>query len=259
MRPQEATEDVESAQSLSVNIPVSNNNSTAVPDDGLETPATTTARFLSKLSFPSNNTTTTEEDLAKLIEEDEKKIESEYLQRSGTQNTSRIPKTNTCAVCKLKIDESPISCSRSRCSRVYHLACLQPTLTERPTGRWTCPTCVATSAKSKKKTTKKKSTGSGARRRRCGRCEGCLRPQCGQCRNCLDKPCFGGKGTLKQACKLRVCENMKPANPSRRKKRSKNTSNKASTTTTKEEKTVVESDRPTEASSKVDEVAAVQV
>tara|TARA_A100001015_G_scaffold320374_1_gene446511 strand:- start:1413 stop:1574 length:162 start_codon:yes stop_codon:yes gene_type:complete len=53
---------------------------------------------------------------------------------------------------------------------------------------------------------------------------------------------------------------MKPANPSRRKKRSKNTSNKASTTTTtKEEKTVVESDRPTEASSKVDEVAAVQV
>ena len=164
MRPQEATEDVESAQSLSVNIPVSNNNSTAVPDDGLETPATTTARFLSKLSFPSNNTTTTEEDLAKLIEEDEKKIESEYLQRSGTQNTSRIPKTNTCAVCKLKIDESLDLLQQITMLKSVS-PCMSATYTHGATDRKVDVSHMCSHiSQEQEKTTKKKSTGSGARR-----------------------------------------------------------------------------------------------
>jgi len=215
---------------LSVRIPSS--SLVVVDDEGLETPATSTARFLSKLSIPSTTTTTTSttttntvKDLQKLIEQDEKMLEKEYHQRgsSSSSNSSRNV-SRTCTVCRLEIGtDSLICCSRSRCGHSYHMECLTPALTERPSGRWNCPTCVATS--SSKSTSKKKSTnkakGRHTRRRRCGRCAGCLRPQCGQCRNCLDKPCFGGKGTLKQACKLRVCEQMKPANPTRRKKRIK--------------------------------------
>jgi len=44
---------------------------------------------------------------------------------------------------------------------------------------------------------------------RCKDCEGCNREDCGKCIACLDKPKFGGKGTLKQGCHRRQCENMK--------------------------------------------------
>ena len=72
---------------------------------------------------------------------------------------------------------------------------------------------------------------------------------------------------MKQACKLRVCENMKPANPSRRKKRAKNVEVEASTKVEEEVSTKVEEEEtvesaPSSTSTKVDEVesaAAVQV
>lgn len=45
------------------------------------------------------------------------------------------------------------------------------------------------------------------RGRGCGKCEGCLREDCGTCTFCKDKPKFGGPGTKKQKCALRVCSN----------------------------------------------------
>ena len=50
--------------------------------------------------------------------------------------------------------------------------------------------------------------GSGkgsSKQRRCGECEGCTRDDCGGCQACADKPKFGGKGTKKRACVMRVC------------------------------------------------------
>ena len=43
--------------------------------------------------------------------------------------------------------------------------------------------------------------------RSCGNCVTCLAPDCGVCRYCLDMRKFGGKGTLRQRCKLRRCNN----------------------------------------------------
>lgn len=67
-------------------------------------------------------------------------------------------------------------------------------------------------AKSARQTTvdeeKKKPEPEQKRRGRgCGQCEGCLREDCGTCTFCRDKPKFGGPGTKKQKCALRVCSN----------------------------------------------------
>jgi hypothetical protein len=54
---------------------------------------------------------------------------------------------------------------------------------------------------------KKPDTEQRRRGRGCGQCEGCLREDCGTCTFCRDKPKFGGPGTKKQKCALRVCSN----------------------------------------------------
>lgn len=54
---------------------------------------------------------------------------------------------------------------------------------------------------------KKPETEHKRRGRGCGQCEGCLREDCGTCTFCRDKPKFGGPGTKKQKCALRVCSN----------------------------------------------------
>jgi len=41
--------------------------------------------------------------------------------------------------------------------------------------------------------------------RRCGRCVSCLLPNCRKCVFCEDMLKFGGPGSLKQACKQRMC------------------------------------------------------
>ena len=43
----------------------------------------------------------------------------------------------------------------------------------------------------------------------CRQCAGCLTLDCGECINCLDKPKFGGPGTRRHACVVRVCERVK--------------------------------------------------
>merc|ERR1712142_1126496 len=42
---------------------------------------------------------------------------------------------------------------------------------------------------------------------RCGECSGCVTENCGVCVNCKDMKKFGGKGTKKQACIHRKCQN----------------------------------------------------
>lgn len=54
---------------------------------------------------------------------------------------------------------------------------------------------------------KKPETEHRRRGRGCGECEGCQREDCGTCTFCRDKPKFGGPGTKKQKCALRVCSN----------------------------------------------------
>ena len=49
------------------------------------------------------------------------------------------------------------------------------------------------------------SGGCRGRKRRCGQCEGCRTPNCGVCGACVDMPRFGGKGSCKQACRMRRC------------------------------------------------------
>lgn len=49
---------------------------------------------------------------------------------------------------------------------------------------------------------------SAARRRRCGACERCQAPDCGKCTACHDMVKFGGKGTAKQSCVERKCQQM---------------------------------------------------
>ncbi len=44
------------------------------------------------------------------------------------------------------------------------------------------------------------------KRKRCGKCAGCLAENCGECAMCLDMPKYGGKGTKRQTCERRVCE-----------------------------------------------------
>eukprot|EP00092_Neocalanus_flemingeri_P039573 GFUD01043089.1.p1 GENE.GFUD01043089.1~~GFUD01043089.1.p1 ORF type:complete len:667 (+),score=211.52 GFUD01043089.1:47-2002(+) len=46
------------------------------------------------------------------------------------------------------------------------------------------------------------------RRFRCGECERCRKPNCGKCRKCKDMKMFGGKGTVRQACEERKCQEM---------------------------------------------------
>jgi hypothetical protein len=48
-------------------------------------------------------------------------------------------------------------------------------------------------------------SGNYVKRKRCGECEGCLAENCGTCDNCKDMPCFGGKGTKRQSCRMRMC------------------------------------------------------
>ncbi|XP_034027743.1 methyl-CpG-binding domain protein 1a isoform X2 [Thalassophryne amazonica] len=43
------------------------------------------------------------------------------------------------------------------------------------------------------------------RRAACGQCESCRRKDCGTCVYCLDKSKFGGRNTLKQRCRNRIC------------------------------------------------------
>ena len=46
----------------------------------------------------------------------------------------------------------------------------------------------------------------GAKRKRCGQCNGCKQNDCGECLFCKDKPKFGGEGKKKQCCVLRKCQ-----------------------------------------------------
>ena len=39
----------------------------------------------------------------------------------------------------------------------------------------------------------------------CGKCESCTRSDCGLCRPCLNMKKFGGRGTQKQKCFLKIC------------------------------------------------------
>jgi len=41
----------------------------------------------------------------------------------------------------------------------------------------------------------------------CLKCTGCRTPNCGDCIHCLDMPKFGGMGTMKQKCMMRICVN----------------------------------------------------
>jgi len=43
--------------------------------------------------------------------------------------------------------------------------------------------------------------------RSCRKCKGCRTENCGDCVNCFDMPAFGGNGTMKQKCKMRMCIN----------------------------------------------------
>ena len=45
----------------------------------------------------------------------------------------------------------------------------------------------------------------GAKRKRCGQCNGCKQNDCGECLFCKDKPKFG-EGKKKQCCVLRKCQ-----------------------------------------------------
>ena len=47
----------------------------------------------------------------------------------------------------------------------------------------------------------------GAKVRSCGNCPACLAADCGDCKYCFDMRKFGGKGTLRQRCKMRRCTN----------------------------------------------------
>ena len=47
--------------------------------------------------------------------------------------------------------------------------------------------------------------GGYVKRKRCGECEGCNAANCGKCDNCRDMPCYGGKGTKRQSCRMRLC------------------------------------------------------
>jgi len=49
--------------------------------------------------------------------------------------------------------------------------------------------------------------GTGTKMRSCGSCNSCLAPDCGYCTYCLDMRKFGGKGTLRQRCRERRCQN----------------------------------------------------
>mmetsp|Transcript_8539 Transcript_8539/g.17317 ORF Transcript_8539/g.17317 Transcript_8539/m.17317 type:complete len:1525 (-) Transcript_8539:4-4578(-) len=51
-----------------------------------------------------------------------------------------------------------------------------------------------------------KSSG-GKKAQNCGSCSFCLAPDCGDCKYCLDMKKFGGKGTLRQRCEMRRCNN----------------------------------------------------
>ena len=46
----------------------------------------------------------------------------------------------------------------------------------------------------------------GEKAARCGNCPGCLAPNCGRCAFCRDMVKFGGKGTMRKACRQRDCE-----------------------------------------------------
>jgi len=100
----------------------------------------------------------------------------------------------------------------------------------------------------KKRARKKMETGSpevlervrtpGSRLVRCGECDGCKREDCGECVACQDKRKFGGKGTLKQGCHRRHCNNMKEQitnKPIPRKKSKRNVSRDAEGEDHKEE------------------------
>ncbi|MEC8236668.1 MAG: CXXC-type zinc finger protein, partial [SAR324 cluster bacterium] len=47
------------------------------------------------------------------------------------------------------------------------------------------------------------------RRERCNKCPGCRAPPCGQCPECKDKKANGGPGTLKKACRMKPCDNLR--------------------------------------------------
>ena len=49
-----------------------------------------------------------------------------------------------CAVCGLRDDPShTLLCDGEGCEKAYHLHCLQPPLSQVPTGTWLCPECNA--------------------------------------------------------------------------------------------------------------------
>ena len=70
------------------------------------------------------------------------------------------------------------------------------------------PTRIHTPRSTRRKEEGEKKPDSEPPKRRgrgCGKCEGCQRADCGECTFCKDKPKFGGPGTKKQRCALRVC------------------------------------------------------
>ena len=79
------------------------------------------------------------------------------------------------------------------CDSAYHLKCLVPPLACVPAGDWLCPTCKPPEVKPAV------SAATAAARRAIHQ-----QADCGECGNCLNKPKFGGPGTFKQACKLKL-------------------------------------------------------
>ena len=47
--------------------------------------------------------------------------------------------------------------------------------------------------------------GGFSKRKRCGECDGCNATDCGRCDNCRDMPKYGGRGTKRQSCRMRMC------------------------------------------------------
>ena len=55
----------------------------------------------------------------------------------------------------------------------------------------------------------------GLKKRRCGKCSGCLQQDCGQCSSCQDMTKFGGLRRKKQCCQQRRCADVHPNQPNK--------------------------------------------
>lgn len=45
----------------------------------------------------------------------------------------------------------------------------------------------------------------GTRKRKCGKCDGCVMETCGMCNNCKDMRKYGGPGKKKKGCSRKTC------------------------------------------------------